>query len=802
MIKKVGPEVRQPRISMGLLRRMIGEKETQQSESSHERVLERVASALFTAGAERVRYYQIAREVVPGLDQRETLFLTWESSLGTVSRDEHIGLRIALENASIFRSLVAGSGDPIQESAGEADRHWVDLLDLWGKSWVDVLVTRNGVPNGLLAFDWTGGRIPWEVRDRQILRLLGDILGVQLAATSPAMERILENSLRGLYLAESEGERLVRRALVEFQEAVGVASIALFRHDWTTESLRREFFRLHSSQSFDQSFSEQPIPCGKYLTGKAWAEAEYRCVLDVTRMESSRPDLVSRDSMSYHNLALGHIGSAMYSVLGAREPKWLIRAINDSTHPDLPFIRKYGILKEFARDLSPLLEADRAAKQATALNQFQDARMIGRKLEDVCSLVEDALEGIEGIPRIVIAVRRESSSASNKPYFLWNVPKGKELELAQRLEADNQWAEISAGNEPLVLRRQNSGQIGAVMGASAQEGADVAVMPRAFGGSRVVLLFPVWGDGRTRLRDRRLWSPETEHFLRQMTLTLAQIAERKYTETQAEGALQALALVGHEMSEPLSAVRQLGLHSIRSVKKSVSGSDPIPIAKLSNWEQRFEHDAQVLESAVRLGQLVGRQLDGQLIGVYKRDRQVLSILYAACSRVYDEIRARTLLSPLGGIRIAPAKGDRTARMAGDELMLETAIANILRNAVKYSVSDGGRANVTTEIHSHNDRDGVPYVSISIENLGLSIDPTRVQLIFDAFQRGVQEDHTEISRRGMGLGLFLARQIARAHGGDVSLDHHRLDSRSSLYSTRFTIRFRSDLPPGPYSRKLE
>ncbi len=96
-----------------------------------------------------------------------------------------------------------------------------------------------------------------------------------------------------------------------------------------------------------------------------------------------------------------------------------------------------------------------------------------------------------------------------------------------------------------------------------------------------------------------------------------------------------------------------------------------------------------------------------------------------------------------------------AFVLGDPRMLQRMVANILDNAVKYT-PPGEKVEVSL-------RDNEGWHMISVKDTGVGISESELPRIFERFYRCDQSR----SQPGTGLGLSLARAIARAHGGDIT-----------------------------------
>ena len=216
-----------------------------------------------------------------------------------------------------------------------------------------------------------------------------------------------------------------------------------------------------------------------------------------------------------------------------------------------------------------------------------------------------------------------------------------------------------------------------------------------------------------------------------------------------------VSLVSHELRSPMAAV----IGAARTMQGRWRELTP---------EQRQAFLGLIGDETSRLATLIDDVLDTSRIeaGTFSftfSDVDLADLLrdvVAAAELAQDEVELTTEVGSLPRVR-------------GDRERLRQVIQNLVDNAVKYS-SAGGRVRVSATTD-----DG--HVLIDVADEGPGIAPEDQALIFEKFGRSSGGE----TKPGTGLGLFIARSIAEAHGG--SLDVESVPARGSV--------FRLELPAG-------
>jgi signal transduction histidine kinase len=118
--------------------------------------------------------------------------------------------------------------------------------------------------------------------------------------------------------------------------------------------------------------------------------------------------------------------------------------------------------------------------------------------------------------------------------------------------------------------------------------------------------------------------------------------------------------------------------------------------------------------------------------------------------------------------------DHPIRIRGDAVHLRRVFFNLVHNAVKFTPPDG-QIKIINEV-----RENKAFVSVKDTGIGIAVaDQTR---IFEKFYRIRRADQEDVG--GNGLGLCMARAIARTHGGDITFQSEV--SKGSIFTVVLPI----------------
>jgi signal transduction histidine kinase len=201
-----------------------------------------------------------------------------------------------------------------------------------------------------------------------------------------------------------------------------------------------------------------------------------------------------------------------------------------------------------------------------------------------------------------------------------------------------------------------------------------------------------------------------------------------------------VSLVSHELRSPMAAV----IGAARTLQDRW---------RMLTAAQRESFLALIGDETARLAELVGDVLDTSRIeaGTFSYRFEEVDL-----GRVVDEAVEAAVLAQQDVPVVASVRGALPA-IRGDRARLRQVLGNLIENAVKYS-PEGGEVRVSAAAANG-------AVRIAVRDAGPGIPRDQQGRIFEKFGR---VDVPGASKPGTGLGLFIARSIAEAHGGSLDV----------------------------------
>ncbi|CAN5134529.1 hypothetical protein BH09PSE6_BH09PSE6_04810 [soil metagenome] len=234
-------------------------------------------------------------------------------------------------------------------------------------------------------------------------------------------------------------------------------------------------------------------------------------------------------------------------------------------------------------------------------------------------------------------------------------------------------------------------------------------------------------------------------------------SQREAAQDRALFAEQMVGIVSHDLKGPLSAILMGG--------RLLERSGALPADKIRLLDN-------MTGAARRAQRLVEELLDFTLArlgpGLWAT-REPLA-LHDHVARLVEDLKRAHPDHPI----VHHAQGEGLCKADADRVA--QALGKLVENAVVYG-EPGAPVTVTTSL-AHG------QATIRVHNVGVPIAPRTLQTLFEPMMSG--DDHAAI--QNVGLGLYIVRAIARAHGGDVSVSSH------SEAGTCFCVAFPADASP--------
>jgi signal transduction histidine kinase len=208
-----------------------------------------------------------------------------------------------------------------------------------------------------------------------------------------------------------------------------------------------------------------------------------------------------------------------------------------------------------------------------------------------------------------------------------------------------------------------------------------------------------------------------------------------------------ISIASHELKTPITPLRLRVQQLLRVVE---AGDRPGSQARLlratGDLDRHVERLAKLVENLLDVSQISSGRL-----ALRVQETPLARLLSDALERAGEDLAAAGC-----PVRL---ECDADVAIRADRARLEQVFVNLLTNVAKYAPG------APAVVRCAPDGDGA--VRVEVEDGGGGIAPEHHDRIFSRFERAVADPR---GVAGLGLGLYIAREIARAHGGELTLRH--------------------------------
>ncbi len=207
-----------------------------------------------------------------------------------------------------------------------------------------------------------------------------------------------------------------------------------------------------------------------------------------------------------------------------------------------------------------------------------------------------------------------------------------------------------------------------------------------------------------------------------------------------------IAIASHELRTPLAIIKG---YVDAFLGGELGELDEFQASRLAIVDGRVDQMTDIINDLLDLGRISEQRLVGE-----RRLTSIGDLVRSEVESLHVEAEGKGLVF---SCRISSGLPD----ISVDGERIRQALENLLDNAIKFT-PEGGRIDVSVGIAP-----GGGALDISVQDSGPGIPADQLEQIFTMFY---QVDATSTRRAGgLGLGLFIARGVARAHGGDVRME---------------------------------
>jgi CheY-like chemotaxis protein len=215
-----------------------------------------------------------------------------------------------------------------------------------------------------------------------------------------------------------------------------------------------------------------------------------------------------------------------------------------------------------------------------------------------------------------------------------------------------------------------------------------------------------------------------------------------------------LATLAHEIRNPLAPM----MNAISLMRRD-EARPALRERSLEILDRQMRHVVRLIDDLLDVSRITTGKLS-----LHMENVDLVFVVRTSLELTEPTVRARQL-------QVHASFPDEPCVLVGDAARLLQVFSNLLTNACRYTPA-GGRISVALQRLGEQ-------VEVDVSDTGVGIEPEMHERIFDLFEQG--DKTLERGNTGLGIGLTLARQLVRLHGGTI-----RVASRGIGQGSTFTV----------------
>lgn len=246
-----------------------------------------------------------------------------------------------------------------------------------------------------------------------------------------------------------------------------------------------------------------------------------------------------------------------------------------------------------------------------------------------------------------------------------------------------------------------------------------------------------------------------QQYINQIILAQTQIYQKS---KQLEDLSKKLLLSNQELerlNEMKSKFLSMVVHDVRTPLSSIKGFSELISKKVEDPKLK-EYTRNVVMASEQLGRLVSDLTDLAMIEAGKLKIERNEFHYPEA--LLDILPSIRINAEKKGVNLIVGELPDNCYVIGDKFRLSQVIMNLLNNAIKFTPSGKN-----VEIYFRREGN---FIITAVKDQGIGIHKSELKKIFEKFYQAKYQKDEKLRKQGWGLGLSIAQEIIRQHGGEI------------------------------------